>query len=101
MISFNKINDNDAEYRISFGDGKIFDLFLLPKTTLTNKFEITIKSIQKMSEVIIGNTFDDFIYCLLSCYQNCDSDEDRYNMLSEYIEAIAYFSDYFICFLYL
>ena len=33
---------------------------------------------------------------LLSGYQSCDTDEDRYNLLSEYIEAIAYFADFFI-----
>ncbi|MBL6996556.1 hypothetical protein [Desulfobacula sp.] len=95
MISFDKINDEDTEYRMSFGSGKHIDLFLLPRTTLTNKFEIITSSIQKMSE-IIGNTFDEFIYFLLLDYQNCDSDECRYNLLSEYVRTIADFANTFV-----
>ena len=95
MISFDKIDDKGIEYKISFGAGKYIDLFLLPNTSITNKFEIIISSIQEMSKVIDG-MFDEFICCLLSGYQGCDTDEDRYNLLSEYIEVIAYFSDYFI-----
>ena len=53
MINFVKINDNNAEYRLSFEDEKQIDLFLIPNTTLTNKFEITISSITKISEIII------------------------------------------------
>ena len=96
MINFDKINDNDAEYRLSFENEKQIDLFLIPNTTLTNKFEITISSINKMSEVIAENNFDEFIYNLLSYYKKCDSDENRYNLLSSNLEAIAYYSDYFI-----
>jgi hypothetical protein len=95
MISFNNINDKDTEYKISFGDGKHIDLFLHTGTTLTNKFEIIISSIQKMSEVL-GNNFDNFIYCLLSDYQQCDSDEYRYNLLSECVRNIADFANIFV-----
>ena len=95
MISFDKINAKDAEYRISFGAEKHIDLFLIPGSTLTNKFKIIIFSIQNMSEVI-GDRFDGFIFRFLSDYQSCDSDEDRYNLLSESIEAIVDFADFFI-----
>jgi len=95
MISFDKINGKDTEYRMSFGHEKHIDLFLSPRTPITNNFEIIILSIQKMSEVI-DNTFDEFICCLLSDYQDCDSDERRYNLLSKNVRIIAGFVDYFI-----
>ena len=95
MISFDKINGKDTEYRMSFGNGKHIDLFLFPRKTITNNFEIIILSIQKMSEVI-DNTFDQFIYCLLSDYQYCDSIEYRYNLLNDHLSYIADFADKFI-----
>ena len=95
MVSFNKMNAKGAEYRISFGTEKHIDLFLLPNTTLTNKFEIIISSIQEMSKVI-GGTFDEFIFRFLSDYQSCDSNELRYNLLSKHVRTIAGFADYFI-----
>jgi len=95
MISFNKINGKDTEYRLVFGNGKNLDIFLLPRKTLTNKFEIIISSIQKMSEVI-GENFDNFIYYLLSKYQNFDSNENRYKFLHINLKTIVNYADFFV-----
>ncbi len=95
MISFNKINGKDTEYRLLFRNGKHIDIFLPPGKTFTNNFGIIISSILKMSGVI-GSAFDEFIYCLLSDYQSCDLDEYRYNFLSKNVKNIANYADIFV-----
>jgi len=94
MISFDKINGKDTEYRLVFGNGRHIDIFLITGT-LTNNFEIIISSIQTMSGVI-GENFDKFIYCLLSNYQNCDSNENRYKFLHVYLRTIVNYADFFV-----
>lgn len=94
MIFFNKINSKETEYSLVFGNGKHIDIFLIPGT-ITNKFEIIITSIQKMSAVI-GENFDKFIFSLLSNYQNCDSDECRYNFLHKNLGTMVNYADFFV-----
>jgi len=93
MISFEKIDG--AEYTICFDNKKSFDLSLIPNTTLTKNFDVITDFFTELSNTL-GKEFDKHIYALLSDYQTCNTDDDRFNLLKNNAKSIAEYSCDFI-----
>jgi len=93
MITFKQ--KGKFEYQILSCTKKPLYISLLPKNTISKRFDSVISSLQAMSE-ILGKVFDDHIFNFVNGYQKCDTEDDKYAFLNQNVKATLQFSTVFV-----
>jgi len=93
MITFKK--KGKFEYQLLCCTKNPLYISLLPNNTISKNFDSVISSIQAMSGTI-GKVFDDFIFNLISDYQECDNEKTRFIVLEKNVKKAFHFSKVFV-----
>ena len=93
MISFKEIEP--GIYKMKSSGGKKSYLELIPRKSVTRKFDIVASCITEMSKVL-GESFDQYIFELLSKYRQYKNNEEKIDFLGGESDFIAGYANIFV-----
>jgi hypothetical protein len=98
MISFEeleKAGDKRTIWKMKSDRGREFHIIPRPKTVITKKFDIVTSTISEMSKVL-GESFDDYVFELLSDYYLCKTSEEKLEFMAQQAGLILGYASIFI-----